>query len=95
MPTSYRTANPVPVQAVPVADNPFVPDAIENLDDAVGRAGAWASNRDNWIRVLKVVAGGALLIVGVGQLVVKPVAAGAAAVAPVGKVVKAAGKVVG
>lgn len=73
-------------------NSPIVPDAIERplsgLDDAVARAGTWATDRNNWFRVAKVIGGGALIVVGLAQLVVKPVAAVAGAVAPVGKIAK-------
>lgn len=71
----------------------LTPDWLEGVPGSIGRAGAWMSNRDNWIRVAKVVAGGALIVVGLAQLAVKPAVAVAGAVTPVGKVATAVGKV--
>lgn len=56
-------------------------------------AGAWMANRDNWIRVAKVVAGGGVLLVGLLALTGGGVASAAAKVVPVGKAAKVAGKV--
>lgn len=79
-----------------IDDNGLLPDflegpadAVSNLNDAASRTGAWVSDRNNWIRVAKVVAGGALIIVGAAKLATPAAAKVAGAVAPVGKIGKA------
>lgn len=81
-----------PAAAPAVGNNPLVPDAIEGLGDSLGRAGAWASDRNNWIRVAKVVAGGALIIVGAAKLAT-PAAGAIAGAVPIGRAAGAVGKV--
>lgn len=85
--TGQRAAGVV-VDTLPSAGDVL---GLTGLDDAVSKAGAWASDRNNWVRVAKVVAGGALIIVGLANLAVKPAAQIAGAVAPVGKLAKKVG----
>lgn len=100
-PTPAPAGGPAPAPAPTTAPTPgnggsmFVPDAIEDLGAVAGRAAAWASDRNNWIRVAKVAVGGALIIAGLAQLGAKPAAQAAAAVAPIGKAAKVVGKVAG
>lgn len=70
-------------------------DAVKATGGAVVKAGEWATDRNNWFRVAKVLAGGGLLLVGLNMLArpyaTKAIAPIVGAVAPVGKAAKAVG----
>lgn len=76
-------------------DVPSLPNPFEVAGDLVGvlqqtlafvaKAAAWISNPDNWIRILKVQLGAALIIGGL-VIAARPAIKGAAGVIPAGKV---------
>lgn len=53
-------------------------DAAGTAADAIVKAGGWMSNASNWLRVLYVVAGGAIVLVGLNLLVANKILGGAA-----------------
>lgn len=60
------------------AASSLIPDPLEGISrafqavvEALNRIGSWISDRDNWIRVIEVV-GGTALVVGAGIVLVKP-----------------------
>ncbi len=65
---------------------------VSGLTDVAAKAGAWMSDRNNWFRVAKVSLGAVLIVVGLAKLAAPATGAVVGAVAPVGKVAKAAGK---
>jgi hypothetical protein len=64
-----------------------VADLTRTLAEFANRLGAWIADPDNWGRVAKVLAGGALIVAGVG-IIAKP----AVSALPAGKAVKLARK---
>lgn len=66
--------------------NPFKP--LANEFDAVARAGQWAANRHNWLRVGWVIIGGLLITIGAGMIVNR--ASGGAVTTAAGNAAKAA-----
>ena len=77
--------------AVDAVDN--VRDTVDGIEAGITKVGAWTSDRNNWIRVAKVAGGVGVLLVGVTALTRGGVTQAITKVVPMGKVAKAAGKV--